>query len=47
MTEEMIRWIAETAVRLDCMVFILKGVHGSQPVLFPRSLYARATLHTV
>jgi hypothetical protein len=45
-TEEQIRWIAETAVRLDCIVFICKGIHGAQPILFPRSLYGRkTTLH--
>lgn len=47
MTEDDIRWIAKAAVRFDCLVFILRGTLGSQPVLFPRSLYARATVHTV
>lgn len=46
MTEEQIRWVAEIAVRYDCIVWVCKGRYGAQPVLFPRSLYARkATLH--
>ena len=45
MSEDEIRWIAAAVILYDCLLFIQKGRHGAQPVLFPRRLYAAATLH--
>ena len=45
MTDDEIRWVVDAAILYDCLVFVLPGRWGSQPVLFPRSLYGRkATL---
>lgn len=43
MSDEEIAWVVDTARWLDCLVFVIVGRYGSQPVLLPRSLYGRST----